>query len=767
VVLHNKRPLKTLLESQMKPNIFVLLATVAGPLAATSCVDTFSADQDGGTWTEAGYVSTPCKPGADSDGDGINDEVEGCGPPPSDTDSDGFPDYLDSDSDNDGVPDGVEGTADVDKDGLPNFKDMDSDNDGINDGDEDLNGDGMLGCCLETCGEKRKDCPAVKPDQCGPGQTCSGGACKPAVHFLCSDGETDPTKHATFPGGKADKDLPTFICREADEIGDKGLKPIDFHKSTVGNWNVALEAKTPYGEVKIEGAGAKEAGASIDYSAPDKAVAGFVVSLPAGGGDISAEAASVLAKIKSLSGASVSQLSSGNGITSHDKFPAVVSTQLAVTMSWTVKPGVVRNALFGTLLGKKVSKVGFTNYGPDTKDFILRYETLLRPKDGQVLVIGGVAAAAMIKDDKLMTGIHLDDLSNGTGLATASDSDTVECDPFILDRNAVADIIWVVDDSGSMDDNRQDIVNNASDFFARALKSGLDFRMAVTGVADPEPEPPFQPVIKVGKFCGKQMLPKQSLEIPPWDDGGPDRFLTPSEKGIFQSCVNNPPYKEGGSEYVLAHALEGVTRHLPRKAGDPTKIRPGASVAIILATDEVSKELKGGKSYLGVGGPGVGGKKTCSLDPGVQTKLDAYLEPWTDLFTGKDKKWGDEGRAMVHLIGGVCSSGCTSEVGHGYFELVKATGGITADICQKSLGTTLQIIIDTITGAASPAILQYVPVSASLAVAVDSAQLERSRVKGFDYVGFSNSLVFVGVPIQKGSQVVASYRRWVKQAQIE
>jgi len=742
-------------------------ATVVCLLAAASCVeDTFSGgDTDGGgTWTEAGYVPAPCKAGQDSDGDGINDEVEGCGSPPPDTDSDGFPDYLDTDSDNDGVPDGVEGGGDFDKDGLPNYKDTDSDNDGVDDGDEDLNGDGLLGCCLGKCGESRKGCPAVKPDQCGLGQTCNGGVCQPLVHFLCSNGETNPKNKTTF--GKADMDLPTFICREADEVGTKGLKPIDFHKSTVGNWNVALEAKTPYGEIKIDGAAAKEAGASFDYGASNQGVGGFVMSLPASGSDIGVEATGILAKIKQLAGAaSVTQLSSGNGITSHDKYPAVVSTQLAITMSSAVKPGVVRNALFEALLGKTVSNVGFTNYGPDATDFTMRYETLLRPQDAQVLVIGGVAATSMAQDANQMTGIHLDDLSNGTGLATASDSDTVECDPFILDRNPVADIIWVVDDSGSMNDNRQDIVNNANEFFSRALKSGLDFRMAVTGVADPNDLIPFQPQVTVGKFCGHQM-PAEDL-FPPFDDGGPDRFLGSSEQAIFKSCVNNPPYNEGGSEYVLAHALEGVRRHLPRKAGDQTKIRPGASLAIILATDEVSMELKGG-SYLGVSGPSIGGQTQCSLDAATQNQVNAYLKLWLDLFTGKDAKYGAEGKAMVHLIGGVCNASCTTaEVGHGYFELVKATGGITADICQKNLGTTLQIIIDTITGAASPAVLQYVPVSASLAVAMDTTQLNRSRVKGFDYVGFSNSLVFVGVPIQKGSQVVASYRRWVKQASIE
>jgi hypothetical protein len=732
-------------------------------LAHPGCVDDFALDSDGGIQG----VDGPCRPGQDSDGDGINDDVEGCGPPAPDTDSDGFPDYQDTDSDNDGIADGIEGTSDPDKDGRPNYKDLDSDNDGINDGDEDLNGDGFLGCCLSSCGEHRSGCPPVKPDACGPGQACSAGLCKPPVHFLCSNGETDPHKSATFAGGTADKDLPTFICREADEMGTKGLKPIDFHKSTVGNWNVALEAKTSYGEVKIDGATAKEAGASIDYDDSDQAVAGFVISMAAGSSDIGAEASGVLALLKKLGGAaSVTQLSSGNAVTSHDGFPAVVSTQLAVKAGSPVKPGVVRNAVFAALLGKKVSSVGATSYGLDTTDFTVRYETLLRPKAGQLLVIGGVAPTSMAKDEKLMTGIHLDDLSNGTGLATASDSDTVECDPFLHENNPVADIIWVVDDSGSMSDNRQDIVNNASDFFARALNSGLDFRMAVAGVADPEGTPVFQPKVTIGKLCGKQMAPSQSLELPPWDDGGPDRFLGPNEKKIFQSCVNNPPYKEGGSEYVLAHALEAVRRHLPRKAGDPTRIRPGASVAVILATDEVSKELKGG-SYLGNAGPDVGGLSQCSLDPALQLKLDSYLKPWTDLFTGKDAKWGNEGRAMVHLLGGVCSSSCTNEVGHGYLELVRTTGGIAADICQKSLGTTLQIIIDTITGAASPSILQYVPVSASLAVAVDQTQLKRSRIKGFDYVGFSNSLVFIGVPIQKGSQIVASYRRWVKQAVIE
>ncbi len=747
-------------------HIFEYLVVPCLALALGACAeDGFqSTPAEGGAvkWDGGGYTPDPCKAGADADGDKIPDQKEGCNPP-RDTDGDKVPDYADTDADGDGIPDSVEGAGDSDGDKRPDFQDSDSDGDGIKDGDEDLNGDGKLGCCLSTCGEKRKGCPPVAANACGIGQKCAGGKCTPLVSFLCADGETSPKKKVTFSGGKADKDLPTFICRKSGEMGQKGLKPMDFRVSTAGSWKVALEQNTPYGEATISGAGGKEAAAAMDYKGANQAVAGFVVSL-ARTGDVAKLSAGVIGDIKSkLSGASsVSQLSSGNLRVSHDKFPTVVSTQLAVTLSSARRPGAVRNALLSALLGKPVPKGGFDNYGPASTSVVIRLQTLAR-KD-RTLVMGGVGPANMAGDPKKPTSFYLEDLSNGTGLATPSDSGTVECDPFLLHKNPVADIIWVVDDSGSMNDNRQDIVNNANDFFSRAVKSGLDFRMAVTGVADPWDFMPLMPPVKVGKFCGQMMPPDL---FPPFSDGGPDRFLGPKEQAIFKSCVANPPYKEGSSEYGLAHALEGVRTHLPRVAGHKSRVRPNASLAVIIASDEAPKELKGGEYPKGVKGPSLS-TSGCSLTAKSQADVNSYLKTWLNLFTGKDAKWKAQGKAMVHLIGGICAGGktskCSAEVGHGYLELVKATGGIAADICQKNLGSTLQIIIDTITGAASPAILQYVPISASLAVAVDNKQLTRSRVKGFDYVGFSNSLVFTGVNIGKGSQVVASYRRWVRQA---
>ncbi len=67
--------------------------------------------------------------GADSDGDGILDEIEGGGDP----DGDGLPSFLDPDADGDGIPDMIEGSDDTDEDGVPDFLDTDSDGDGIPD----------------------------------------------------------------------------------------------------------------------------------------------------------------------------------------------------------------------------------------------------------------------------------------------------------------------------------------------------------------------------------------------------------------------------------------------------------------------------------------------------------------------------------------------------------------------------------------------------------------------------------------------------------
>jgi hypothetical protein len=77
------------------------------------------------------------------------------------------------------------------------------------------------------------------------------------------------------------------------------------------------------------------------------------------------------------------------------------------------------------------------------------------------------------------------------------------------------------------------------------------------------------------------------------------------------------------------------------------------------------------------------------------------------------------------------------------------------------------VIIDSIVGAASPVNLEYIPISLSLAVAMDGVEIKRSRTNGFDYRSANNSLAFINVKYKKGSEVIASYKRWQQGITVE
>ncbi len=66
-------------------------------------------------------------PPTDTDKDGIPDFVEG----DDDCDGDGIPNFQDTDSDNDGLSDRFESWSDLDEDGIMNICDLDSDGDGV------------------------------------------------------------------------------------------------------------------------------------------------------------------------------------------------------------------------------------------------------------------------------------------------------------------------------------------------------------------------------------------------------------------------------------------------------------------------------------------------------------------------------------------------------------------------------------------------------------------------------------------------------------
>jgi hypothetical protein len=767
----------------------VMLISAALGLLAGACTGPLPPEVDDGLPADAGPPIPDGQdrlcvdPAGDYDGDGIPNGEEGClvG---RDSDGDRIPDWQDNDADGDKVPDHVEKGArdptgkcknpgklgvttwpcDTDGDRLPDYLDKDSDGEGLMDGEEDFNGDGLLGCCLTVCkkpGATQLKCQ-LTTDGCGRGQRCVGGRCMPDAAFNCSEGETSPKRKDTFGDGRLDSQRGTFICRAATEERPQGRKAVLLKRSELsrGDWRLALETTASYGEMTIANPGSKMAAAAIDHAGSNEEVAGFVLSKAATRAKVSDELSALISAITSNppggSGTTVTLRASGTVVKSHDQYDSVKETYLDLQLASATDVSTARNAVVAAMLGKSMAEL--TNlpqaYGSSTSSMLLKFTTVRRfnfKKDAQgnlvddgdrskwrLVVIGAVASKANYENPKRKTGYIADDLSNGTALAVSVDVLESECDVANIISLPIADIIWVVDESGSMDNNRTDIVNNANNFFSRALSSGLDFRMGVTNVCSPT----GSYKAAVGRFCSK-------ISSSRTDMGGTDRFLLPSEQTIYSSCVQNPPGYEGGSEYGLVNAKEAVKLHLPRALGDPSKIRPNATLVIIVATDEFPQSL-----YSTIGSSNI---RTCTLPASTQAAVDSAVQQYLNLFSGVTDP---EATAMFHVIGGTCSNSCSAYVAHGYKELAQKLKGQWADVCQKNLGNTLQVIIDSIIGAASPVVLDYVPISASLAVALDAVQVQRDRISGFDYRSANNSLVFINVKYKKGSQVIASYNRW-------
>ena len=564
----------------------------------------------------------------------------------------------------------------------------------------------LLACCHRS--------PVVPPD---------GGASPAASQDLL-----------LLPAPSPDAPREPLVCRE-------GLASWMQHDDPRGNFTLVTSRDSVVTTVDVRGANALESAAGIDLSR----VAGLVATRPAQTSSPSGEAESILQDLLETLGGqgSVAVRAAGSTGVSAEGLPSVVQIIWDVSTRDAVNAGHVRNLVMSAALNRPLRQLeGLPNaVNAVAREHVVMMTVALRPN--QLVVSAAVARRA--DHDSPLGGLWLlvDDLGNGTAVVSADRRPLSECDIETTSQRPMADIIWIVDESGSMNDNRQDIVENANVFFGKALAAGLDFRMGVAGMKKPGDG------VQLGKFCSGPGFFAA-------DDGGEDRFLLSHEQGLFAACVKNPPYYEGGAEHGLTHGYHALKRHLPRAENAPNRIRTGAQLAVIFVTDEAAQELKQGSDGLfgrrGFLTQADYRKSNCALSREKKAKMALFLRPLEDLY----KSAG----ATVHVVGGTCQNSCNADIAYGYRELVQSSGGQEGEVCQHDLNATLQVIIDTIIGSASPRPLQHVPISSTLAVEANGQRLDRSRSRGYVYNAASNALTFINVDVPKGTVVVASYQRF-------
>ncbi|MBN2725726.1 MAG: hypothetical protein JXR95_16800 [Deltaproteobacteria bacterium] len=697
--------------------------------------------------TNSNTNATDCSdPDGDDDLDGIPNRVEGCGSEVRDSDGDGWYDFNDTDSDNDGVSDRVEAgdypefPIDSDGDGDPDYRDKDSDNDGLNDGEEDQNGDGKIGKCVDKC---------PVGNECHESQTCVNGECVLKFNLLCSMGETDPTNPDTDGDGIPDGQEGSRICSQQSEDNPMGRKPVQFVNHSGDYYRLATEESAVVYEASLSDSSAGGI-MNIDMDWVGAQIAGFVVHRNPPGASITTDVYEISSRITSALGVGSVVRSSGISGMSHDEFPLITNIAVQIVTPDSITVTEARKRVAAAMLDIQpgdITSTG-TDYGTSGTNFMVEFMLEKRPPtsgdDDAIIMMGGVALFDDYVNQEHQSGFLLDDLSNGSGIAQFDASYEDECEGYYYTPTLKADIIWVIDESGSTGDERQKIADSTVMFFNNAVNAGLDFRMGVIDMTlctmdmfgtcnGYEPD---------GRFCTG-------------DEQTGDEWLLPSQSSEFAACAYKPSgdYEaDSSSEYGLQQAQRSVARHY-------NDIRPDAVLVVIFETDENDQEAADEDCDGPYNDPSV-----LSCLEGLPSGSYSYLK--NNLL---QRNIDDGPGGVAHAILGypdsclTANGGTAPDPGTGYYELAMATGGQIGSVCAPDFMTTMNMILDSIVAKASPLILAHFPISTSIAVALENTPLERSRTLGFDYHSSTNSIVLYGQNFEPNSinELVVSYRRWV------
>ena len=264
--------------------------------------------------------------------------------------------------------------------------------------------------------------------------------------------------------------------------------------------------------------------------------------------------------------------------------------------------------------------------------------------------------------------------------------------------DGIVDILWVVDDSGSMANQRQTLTNNFSRFLNELLALQVRFQIGVIST----------------NYNDRGTL-----------RGGTTKIITnetPNPQQVFLQNTNFPNASRVRLEQGL-RMMELALTEPNRSGANAGFLRPNAALAVIAVTDEDDN------SYG---------------DPAYYSRFLRSL-----------KGPGNENLSSFSIIGGTTPDGCYppgEEVYFGgradpafrYSSVATKTGGIIGSICDVSFESTLVKIAAALNTLRRVFPLSLKPDPATITVRVNGAQIPKDVVNGWQYRTETQSITFLG-----------------------
>jgi hypothetical protein len=301
-------------------------------------------------------------------------------------------------------------------------------------------------------------------------------------------------------------------------------------------------------------------------------------------------------------------------------------------------------------------------------------------------------------------------------------------DSFIQEPGAKVDVLFVLDNSGSMMEEQQSLGANFAAFMSSAITSGVDYHLGVTTTG-------LDPSSGGWSQCGGGAEGGENGRLFPVDGSTP-RIITPqtpNAPGVFatNTHVGVCHWNEQGLDAAYRALSEPLLHSLddprtPQLAdGNGGFLREEARLALIFLSDEEdfsSQPVSFYETYF---------KSLKDNDPG-KLSVSAIVGP-RDLST--------------------CSTASSS--GTRYIQLAEATGGVVESICTPNWAESLKKLSDTTFGPKRRFPLSEVPVDpAQISVSVNGAAV----TAGWHYDAVTNSILFdVGAAPPPGAYIDVTY----------
>lgn len=316
--------------------------------------------------------------------------------------------------------------------------------------------------------------------------------------------------------------------------------------------------------------------------------------------------------------------------------------------------------------------------------------------------------------------------------------------------NTKIDVLWVVDNSGSMASSQQHLADNFPSFISRFVAKGFDFQVGVVAsdayLAESMWTPYYNQNPKPSYYNG---LPQANIAFLKNGNvsAGPSGFeiVTPSTPNINAVFTKNA--MQGVNGRGDERSLDSMRSALS-SSHNSALVRPGGFLAVILLTDEDDFSNPSTTAY--------------------ETYV-SQLTPISDYVSFLDSVTMSSGPARRYSVNtlAVPDQTCLNQIYNGAQKigtrvnaLADATGGVKGNIC-GDFATQLDQLAKAIVELSTQFFLSQKPVVSTIRVFVNGAEVpkvENNPPGGWAYNATANSIVFQGTAVPpQGASIKVSF----------